>query len=77
MSSLVRRGDEMARMLGYEDLRNRGIKYSRQHIHRLIKRDLFPRPVKLGGGTNAWPENEIDQYIEDRIGARDAKLTAA
>jgi hypothetical protein len=28
-------------------------------------------------GTNAWPENEIDQYIEDRIAARDAEPTAA
>jgi predicted DNA-binding transcriptional regulator AlpA len=68
----------MARMLSHEDLRERGTKYSRQHIQRPIERGLFPRPVKLGaGGTNAWPENEIDQYIEDRIAARDAEPTAA
>jgi prophage regulatory protein len=67
----------MARMLSHADLQDRGIKYSRQHIHRLVKRGLFPRPVKLGGGTNAWPENEIDQYLEERIAARDAQATAA
>ena len=63
----------MVRVLSDEDLRDRGIKYSRQHRHRLIKRGLFPRPVKMGGGTNAWLENEIDQYLQDRIADRDAK----
>jgi prophage regulatory protein len=60
-------------VLSHEDLRDRGIKYSRQHIHRLIKRGLFPRPVKIGAGTNAWLENEIDQYLQDRSAERDAK----
>ena len=68
----------MARMLSHADLRDRGIRYSKQHIHRLIKRGLFPRPVKLGaGGTNAWLEREIDQYLEDRITARDAQAKPA
>jgi prophage regulatory protein len=64
----------MARMLSYADLRDRGIKYSKQHLNRLSKRGLFPRPVKLGaGGINTWLEHEIDQYQEDRIKARDAQ----
>jgi prophage regulatory protein len=67
----------MARMLSHTDLQDRGIKYSRQHILRLVKRGLFPRPVKLGAGTNAWPENEIDDYLKERIAARDAQATAA
>jgi prophage regulatory protein len=76
MSSLVRRGDEVARVLSHGDLRDRGIKYSRQHIHRLIKRGLFPRPVKIGAGSNAWLENEIEQYLQDRIAERDAEAAA-
>jgi prophage regulatory protein len=77
MSSLVRRGGEVVRVLSDEDLPDRGIKYSRQHRHRLIKRGLFPRPLKIGGGTNAWLENEIDQYLQDRIAERDAEATGA
>ncbi len=63
----------MARLLSYADLRDRGIKYSKQHLNRLMKRGLFPRPVKLGaGGINTWLEHEIDRHLEDRIAARDA-----
>jgi predicted DNA-binding transcriptional regulator AlpA len=32
---------------------------------------LFPRPIKIGGGRNAWIESEVDAYIEARIVARD------
>jgi Prophage CP4-57 regulatory protein (AlpA) len=37
---------------------------------------LFPKPVKLGAGANAWPESEIAKYLEDRIAARDAEFSA-
>lgn len=60
------------RMLDVSDLREKGIKFSRQHLHRLIRAGKFPRPAKLGENTNAWPEREIDQYIEARIKERDA-----
>jgi prophage regulatory protein len=68
----------MARMLSRADLRDRkGIRYSRQHIHRLVRRGLFPRPIKMGAGsgTNAWIEDEIDDYLRDRVAERDAKHT--
>jgi prophage regulatory protein len=60
------------RFLSAEDLIARGIKFSRQHRHRLIKEGKFPRPVKLGANTNAWPEPEIDAYQENCIAKRDA-----
>jgi prophage regulatory protein len=63
----------MARMLSHADLHDRGIKYSRQHLYRLINRELFPRPVKLGAGSNAWLESEIDEYLRDRVAERDRK----
>lgn len=61
------------RLLDYEDLRQRGIKYSRPQIWRLIKAGRFPKPIKLGANRNAWVESEIDALIEARIAERDGK----
>ena len=64
------------RFLYPEDLHALGIRYSRQHLHRLIKAGIFPAPVKPGsGGHNAWLENEIHAYQRARIAERDAKHT--
>jgi prophage regulatory protein len=60
------------KMLSLRDLRVKGIPLSRQHIHRLIKQGKFPAPAKLGEATNAWPETEIDAYIERCIAKRDS-----
>jgi prophage regulatory protein len=60
------------RMLGFSDLKERGIKFSRQHLHRLVAAGKFPRPVKLGENTNAWPERDIEEYFNSRIAERDA-----
>ena len=64
------------RLLNLDGLREKGIKFSRQHIRRLVRRKRFPAPVKVGENTNAWPEHEIDQYIKDRIAQRDAAAHA-
>jgi prophage regulatory protein len=64
------------RFLYPEDLRARGIKYSRQHLHRLIKAGIFPAPIKPGtGGHNAWLESEIEAYQQGRVAERDARLS--
>jgi prophage regulatory protein len=58
----------------------KGIKFSRQHLMRLINAGKFPRPVKLGGnplGGNSWLESEIDEYLERCLAERDAKGSAA
>jgi predicted DNA-binding transcriptional regulator AlpA len=58
------------------DLRERGIKFSRQHRDRLIKAGKFPRPVKLGRapyGANAWIDTEIDAYQQSCVADRDTK----
>ena len=67
------------RFLSYDDLKARGIRYSRMHIHRLVHAGKFPRPVKLGtgpNGTNFWPDDEIDQYLNNCIAPRDAAIAA-
>jgi predicted DNA-binding transcriptional regulator AlpA len=55
------------RVLGYQDLSRKGIKYTRQHIHRLVRKGRFPPPFKMSGGDsgpNSWLEHVIDQHIE-------------
>ena len=64
------------RMLDLSDLRLKGIKFSRQHLHRLIKAKKFPAPVKLGENKNAWPEQEIDAWMDARIAERDSARAA-
>lgn len=68
------------RFMSYQDLRNRGIRYSKMHLNRLIRAGKFPRAVKLSGcsnGENAWLEDEIDRYCADRIAERDRHDTPA
>lgn len=60
------------KVLGLDDLKGRGIPFSRQHIHRLIRQGKFPRPFKIGDRTNGWTDEEIDQYLKTRIAERDS-----
>lgn len=64
------------RLLSRDDLRTRGIRYSRAHLHRLIQAGKFPAPIKLGENRNAWVESEVDSWIASRIAARDASEAA-
>ncbi len=58
------------RLLSFPELQSaKGIPFSRQHVHRLIRAGTFPAPVKLGPMTNAWLESELDDWLEARIEA--------
>ena len=59
------------KVLAHRDLPAKGISWTRQHIHRLVKQGKFPQPFKLGEKTNAWTEDEIDEYLKNRIAQRD------
>jgi prophage regulatory protein len=60
------------RLVDYEALKQRGFRYSRTHLWRLVKAGQFPKPVKLGGGArNAWIESEIDEFISAMMAERD------
>jgi predicted DNA-binding transcriptional regulator AlpA len=60
------------RILSYSDLRDRGIKFSRQWILQLMKEKKFPQTIALGAGHSVgFIETEIDKWIEDRIAERD------
>jgi predicted DNA-binding transcriptional regulator AlpA len=65
------------KILDYNGLREKGITLSRSHIARLIRENKFPKPAKVGGLKNFWPEAEIDAHIESIIRDRDAAAQAA
>lgn len=63
--------------LRYRDLKpKKGIPFCRQHIKRMQKAQKFPLPVPLGPNTEAYIEEEIDQWKADRVAERDAKAAA-
>jgi prophage regulatory protein len=42
---------------------------SRSSIYAKIPRGEFPSPVNLGGRAVAWIDDEINQWISDRVNA--------
>lgn len=45
--------------------------WSRVTIYRAVKDGRFPKPVKLGPRSIAWPESEIAAWQQARIAERD------
>jgi prophage regulatory protein len=63
-----------SRILSLSELKSKkGIPFSRQHVHRLVKLGRFPRPIKVGEATNGWLESEIDAWLVAKIAERDQK----
>jgi prophage regulatory protein len=61
------------RLLSREELKTeKGIKFSRVHLFRLVRDKKFPAPVHLGAQTLAWVETEIDAWIKVKISEREA-----
>ena len=58
------------RLLDYDDLWERGIKYSKCQLWRLEKADRFPQPVRLSATRKCWAEDEIDAWIQARVDGR-------
>lgn len=48
----------------------RHVPISRPTIYRLVARDEFPKPVKLGKGS-FWVEQEVKDWMRGRMTARD------
>jgi predicted DNA-binding transcriptional regulator AlpA len=64
------------KLLGWDELKERGIKDSKPTIYRKVKAGRFPAPV-YPGKSPAWPEHEIDAHILGLIAERDASTTEA
>ncbi|MBY6104971.1 AlpA family transcriptional regulator [Ferrimonas balearica] len=59
------------KILRMEELEEKvGLKKSA--IYRLAKEGKFPKPIKLGPRVNGWVEEEVDEWIAERIAERDA-----
>jgi prophage regulatory protein len=65
------------KLLSFADLRAvKGISFSRAHIYRMIDKGTFPKSIQTGEKSVAFVEEEIDQWIEQKIAERDAATTA-
>lgn len=63
------------KLLRFPELKlTRGIDFSRRHLLRLEDKGTFPRRVQLSVNAVGWVEDEVDQYVADRIRARDVSL---
>ena len=45
--------------------------YRRTTIYEMIKAGNFPAPVHLGPRAVAWVESEVEDWMQERIDARD------
>ena len=50
------------------------VPYSAAHLARLEKAGLFPRRVKLGACRVGWVESEVNDWINERLTARNGGL---
>ena len=48
---------------------------ARSSVYDLIRLGRFPRPVPLTAVARAWRSDEIENWIAERIAARDAKTS--
>jgi predicted DNA-binding transcriptional regulator AlpA len=59
-------------ILGFRDLKDRGIRTSKVQLRRQWTAGKFPKPFQLvDGGPLCWTDEEIDRHIASRIAARD------
>lgn len=67
----------MTKILQYEDLRGRGIPYSKSQLWRLERAGRFPKRVRLGPKYYGYVESELDAHIRACIAERDEASNAA
>lgn len=50
--------------------------YSPAHIARLEAQGLFPKRVQLGAGRVGWVDEEVEDWIANRIAERDGRMAS-
>ena len=58
------------------DLKAMGIPWTRQYINRLEKHGRFPRRFRLGDRQVAWPADEVDRWLAERMAERGPQRAA-
>lgn len=76
MSKNSAEGATVSRLVRFEELRSR-IGYTRSYILRLEKSGKFPKRVKLGNNSVAWLESDVNNWINEKVAARDAGTPAS
>lgn len=68
--SNVTHANQIKNLLRCKEVQSR-TSLSRSYIYQLSRQGKFPQPVELipGGSSVAWIEEEINQWIEERINA--------
>lgn len=61
-------------ILRLKDVSNR-CGFSRSTVYRLIQQAGFPKPIKLTVRSSGWLESDINQWIDNRIKARNSKAS--
>lgn len=54
------------KLLRFSDLKARGIVGNWPTVRRLVERQGFPPGIRLGAQARAWPEAEIEAWLESR-----------
>ena len=54
----------------FPDFKETGIPWTRQYINRLEAKGRFPRRFRLGDRQVAWPADEVDQWLAERMANR-------
>ena len=56
----------VTRLIRLREVQHR-VGLGRSTIYRWMAEGKFPKPVQLGGYAVAWPENEVENWIADRL----------
>src|SRR5580692_4192480 len=73
IAMLLSRGDTAMRILSKRQLKEL-VLYSPQHVARLEAAGAFPKRVQLGQCRVGWIEQEVLDWLQERINCRDQSL---
>lgn len=59
------------KLLSKKEVRSK-VLYSPAHVARLEAAGQFPKRVRLGAGRVGWVEEEVEDWLRERIALRDA-----
>lgn len=66
------------KLVSFDELKPvKGIKYSRVHLRRLVKKKAFPKPIPLSEGRIAWDEKDLDAWLDGKKRDAMAETTQA
>lgn len=74
---MLQTNTKAVRLLCFADLKAIGIRYSREHLWRLERENKFPRRIYLSPQKPVWIEEEILNWLQERMNERADRVYAA